>query len=362
MRLLAVSALGEVAGGESTLLRTLPALTRRGYEVRLAVPSRGGLSRAAGARNIQTVRLPLGPPERFTPAALLGVVLAPAHLARTDVVWLNGPSTQRLLPALIAMGRPAVLRVNNPLSEPPAWWRRSRCWSVVRAISVPSSATAEECLAAGAPADRIHVMPPPGWEEGKRPPSRPEANGGAIRVGFVGTIERRKGVLELIQAADGFLSAHPEATLTVIGAPRPQDGEEYARQVRDAAAAARTSDRIELRGYVPNAVTEIAGFDVLVIPSHQEPMATVTSEAAAVGVPMVASRVGGLPEGVGDGGILVPPGDSPALAEAIRSLLDDRGRRLELAERARAGASRFDPTVFAERMDEVLREAVRAAR
>ncbi|MFL5823903.1 MAG: glycosyltransferase family 4 protein [Solirubrobacteraceae bacterium] len=362
MRLLAVSTLGEVAGGESTLLRALPALRRRGYAPRLAVPSGGDLRKAARERDVPTVRIPLGPPERFTPAALIGMIAAPPHLARCDVVWLNGPPTQRLLPALALTGRRAVLRVNNPLSEPPAWWRRPGYWRIVQVISVPSQATADECLAAGAPEERIHVMPPPGWEEGRRPVPARRSDNGALRIGFVGTIEARKGVLELIRAADEFLDADPRATLTVIGAPRPQDRGGYAQQVRDAVTAARTGDRIELRGYVPDARSVIAELDVLVIPSHQEPMATVTSEAAAAGVPIVATRVGGLPEGVGDGGILVPPGDPRALAEAVRSLLDDPARRRALAERALAGAGRFDPAAFAETMDGLLRGAVQAAR
>ena len=96
---------------------------------------------------------------------------------------------------------------------------------------------------------------------------------------------------------------------------------------------------------------------MLVIPSHQEPMATVTGEAASSGVPVVASRVGGLPEGVGEGGVLVEPGDPRALSTAIRSLLDDPARRQSLSERALAGAARFDPAVFASDMDELLRLA-----
>ncbi len=110
-------------------------------------------------------------------------------------------------------------------------------------------------------------------------------------------------------------------------------------------------------GYVPNAAREIAGFDLLVIPSHAEPLASVTGEAAAVGTPVVAARVGGLPEGVGEGGVLVPAGNPAALAQAIGGLLGNPARRRELSERALAGAFRFDPKRFAEGMDQLLREA-----
>jgi glycosyltransferase involved in cell wall biosynthesis len=355
MRLLAVSALAEVAGGESTLLRILPLLARRGYSVRLAVPARGPLEAAARDRGISTVVLPLGPPERFTARALGGAGLGVARLVGGDVVWLNGPSTQRLVPALALTRRGAVLRVNNPLSERPRWWRRRRYWETVRAISVPSRATAEECVAAGAPRELVHVMAPPAWGE-----QRPEAvarPGSGLRVGFVGSLEPRKGVIDLIRAAGSFLDGRPGVTLSLIGGPPPGDDGRYASELRAAAAAVAdaVAERIVFRGYVPDAAREIAGLDILVIPSHAEPLASVVGEAAAAGVPVVATSVGGLPEGVADGGLIVPPQDPTALAEAIASLLDDPERRRELGERARRGSSRFDPERFAEDMDRLLR-------
>jgi glycosyltransferase involved in cell wall biosynthesis len=356
-RLLAVSALAEVAGGESTLLRILPVLSRRGYKIRLAVPARGGLDDAAARRGLDTVTVPLGPPESFGPRTLAGAAVALPYLARSDVAWLNGPSTQRLVPALALTRRRALLRFNNPLSDPPAWWRRRRYWDVVRAVSVPSQAMAQDCIAAGAPSELVHVMPPPAW--GDEPPVAGRRSGDGVRVGFVGSLEPRKGVIDLIHAADSFLARHPESTLTLIGQPPPGDDGRYASELREAAASVRGHERITFRGYVPNAAAEIAGFDLLVIPSHAEPLASVTGEAAAAGVPVVAARVGGLAEGVADGGVLVGPSDPRALGEAISALLGDPERRRQLGQRALAGASRFDPKRFAETMDSLLREIAR---
>ncbi len=357
-RLLAASALSVVAGGENELLRVLPVLKTRGYEPRVAVPARGELADAIRAQGIPTVTIPLGPPERFTARSLLGAALSPVELLRSDVVWLNGLSTQRLVPGLALTGRRAVLRVNNPLSEPPAWWRRRRYWSVVRAISVPSRATAQECIAAGAPPQLVHVMEPPAWGQ-KQPPAPARRSREGLRVGFVGSLEPRKGAIDLIRAADSFLARHPEASLTLIGQPPPGDDGRYAAELRAAAGSVDGQDRIVFRGYVPNAAAEIAGFDLLVIPSHAEPLASVTGEAAAAGVPVVAARVGGLPEGVADGGVLVTPGDPRALGATINALLDDPDRRRQLSERALAGASRFDPERFAENMDGLLRGVAR---
>ena len=239
------------------------------------------------------------------------------------MVWLNGPSTQRLVPALALTGRRAVLRVNNPLTEPPSWWRRRRYWQIVRAISAPSRATADECIAAGAPAELVHVMAPPAWGE-DRPEPHTARDNGALQVGFVGSLEPRKGVLELIRLPTPSWPSIPRPRLVVIGRPPPGDDGRYAAPVRQAAASARGHDRIVFRGYVPNAAAEIAEFDLLVIPSHAEPLASVTGEAAAAGVPVVATSVGGLVEGVGQGGVLVPAQDPRALAAAITGLLADR--------------------------------------
>jgi glycosyltransferase involved in cell wall biosynthesis len=357
MRLLAVSPLSEIYGGEQELLRVLPAVRRRGHQVMLAVPADGPLRDAASERGIPTARVPLGPPDRLTGAALAGAVLAPVHLLRCDAVWLNGLSAQRLVPALALTGRRAVLRVNNPLPAPPAWWRRKRFWDIVRAISAPSGATGSECVAAGAPPDRVHVLPPSGWEDGRRPAPVSRHGEGQVRVGFVGRIEPRKGVLELVAAAETFLSGHPEAVLTIIGAP-VSEGDSYAERVRELAAFSPCRDQIEFRGYVPDAAAEIARLDVLAVPSHAEPGGTVVSEAAAAGVPTVACQVDGMAENVGEGGIMVPPGDPDRLAEAISALLDDPARRQQLSERALAGAYRFDPNRFAQEIERLLEEAV----
>jgi glycosyltransferase involved in cell wall biosynthesis len=179
-------------------------------------------------------------------------------------------------------------------------------------------------------------------------------------VGFVGTIEPRKGVLELVQAAAEFLAQRRQATLTIIGEPPGRSGD-YAERVRAAAAASGVSDRIRFQGYVDDAAGRMAGFDVLAVPSLAEPFGTVAAEAAARGVPVVASAVGGLVEVVGDGGILVAPGDPRALARAVGELLDDPDRRGRLSASALAGAHRFDPRTSAEVMETLLRQAAAGA-
>lgn len=360
MRILAVSTLAHVAGGELMLLRVLPRLARRGHRVRLAVPGDGRLLEAARALDIETTRIPLGPPDRRTSAAAVGLLMALRELPWADAVWLNGLPTERLVPALVLCRRRAVLRVNNPLAAAPAAWRRPGFWRAVAVVTADSAASARECVAAGAPVDRVHAVLPPAW--GDADPPEPHTPDGNLRVGFVGTIEPRKGVLELIQAAVRFLADRPRATLTVIGDPPPGQDPGYAARVREAASSSNVSDQIEFRGYLADAAAEIGGFDLLVVPSLAEPFGTVAAEAGARGVPVVASEVGGLPEVVGSGGVLVPPGEPRALGRAVAHLLDDAAWRAALGEQALAEARRFDPARSAETMERLLLQAAGARR
>jgi colanic acid/amylovoran biosynthesis glycosyltransferase len=131
---------------------------------------------------------------------------------------------------------------------------------------------------------------------------------------YVGRLSPEKGILDLVEAADGI-------PLVVVG-----DG-----PLRDKVPHAL--------GFVPNA--ELGPYyrraAVVAVPSRREGYGVVCAEAMAHGRPVVASRVGGMPSMVEDGhtGILVEPGDPAALRAAIERLLDDPDSRRRLGEAAR---------------------------
>ncbi len=124
---------------------------------------------------------------------------------------------------------------------------------------------------------------------------------------------------------------------------------------------ARQYPAIRLVGGVPfDAVPDwIRSADVVVVPSRREPLGLVAIEALASGVPVVASNVGGLIESVQDGrtGVLIPPGDPSAIAEALRSLEDD-GRRASYAAAAPASIARHSLDRSTEAMDAIWRSLV----
>lgn len=149
---------------------------------------------------------------------------------------------------------------------------------------------------------------------------------------YVGRLVTEKGVWPLLDAFERQKSA---ATLKIVG-------EGPLRADLEASVARRgLQDRVTFAGFVPHERLrdELLGAAALVAPSiWQEPLGLVLFEALACGVPVIASAVGGIPEIVSDGenGLLVPPGDSIRLAEAIDRLVGDA----DFHRRMREGAAR----------------------
>ncbi|MQY12765.1 D-inositol-3-phosphate glycosyltransferase [Streptomyces sp. RB5] len=166
------------------------------------------------------------------------------------------------------------------------------------------------------------------------------------RVVFAGRLEPVKGVHVLLAAFRRVLAVHPGARLTVVG-----DGSDRPRLE----AAAADLPGVEFRGWVGPAEVRDCLRDaaVVALPSlWPENFPTVALEALQLGRPLLASRVGGLPELVGDdNGLLVPPGDTAALADALTGLLGDQERLRRLGEGSAARAGRYDAGVFLDALE-----------
>ena len=164
-------------------------------------------------------------------------------------------------------------------------------------------------------------------------PFRPEGRP-ADRVIAVGRLAQHKGYDYLLRAAHVLYARGVDCTIELVG-----DGPERGALAR-LAAELGIAERVRFRGWLPftEARTAMAEATVLVHPSDGlgDGLPNVVREAMALGTPVIASDVAGLPDALGDGcGVLVPPRDVAALATAIDGLLRDSARRAEIATRAR---------------------------
>src|SRR5207302_502070 len=172
---------------------------------------------------------------------------------------------------------------------------------------------------------------------------------------FVGRLVALKGVVHLLGAMPRVLAACPEARLVLVG-----DGEErsYLEQV---ARALHLMDRVSFVGAREHGevIRYMRAADVFVLPSLIESFGIVLVEAMSCGLPIVASKVMGIPAVVEDGvnGVLVPPGDEAALAAGVIRLLTDPAARNQIAERNLAKAADYVLPRIADRFVALWRAA-----
>ena len=141
----------------------------------------------------------------------------------------------------------------------------------------------------------------------------------AFVMTYTGRLIGGKGIEDLLRATAHLAPQHPEARALVVG-EGPLDA-----PLKQLAAELNITDQIVFSGFRRDIPAVLAASDVFVLPSFSEGLPLSLLEAMAACKPVVASRVGGIPEVVVDGetGLLIDPGDVPGLAAALASLIDD---------------------------------------
>jgi glycosyltransferase involved in cell wall biosynthesis len=169
---------------------------------------------------------------------------------------------------------------------------------------------------------------------------------GALVIGFVGRIVRDKGLIELTQSWRALREECPSLHLLVAGPFESQDP-----IPADVEATLRSDPRIHLAGMVLDMPSMYRTLDLLVLPTYREGFGTALLEAAAMELPVIATRIPGCVDAVRDGetGLLVPVRDAEALTAAIRVYLGDPKLRRQHGANGRHRARRdFHPEMIRE--------------
>lgn len=348
-----------IGGGEQHLLRVARGCREWGYRVDIVCIPGSGLEAEARSAGIEILRMPAGRrPGVGRELRRLFDAAAP------DIVHVHGFYAMAVAcPAARRAGVPFILTTVHSMPNaalelrPGAAGRiefalRSRLYrraarSIDRFVCVVNAAR-DELLGLGIPAQKLTVIANgiPDPRAGGSPVSKPE--GSSVLVGSVGRLERAKGYLDFIEAAAIILGRDERVRFRLVG-----QGSEH-EALRQRAARLGLGERFEFAGWSGDPIAEIATMDVYVVSSITETTNLTLLEAMGLGVPVVATDVGGISDAVADGvsGRLVPAHRPELLAKAIFELGGDPEARASMGA---AGRERFEAAFTLDRMLEAHR-------
>ena len=211
----------------------------------------------------------------------------------------------------------------------------------------------------GVPPDGITLLPnsvpPVRQAHGDAMPLPSDLGGEGPVVGVVARLQPEKGVASFLKAASHVARELPEARFVVVGdGPLRED-------LLGLAEDLGVRDQVHFLGFRPDAQALLELMDVVAVPSVSEGTPLIVLEAMSAGVPVVASRVGGIPGQIRPGreGLLVPPGDAKALGNALLSLLRDPERAWRMGEAGRLRAeTEFSHETMVRKVEGLYREAL----
>jgi glycosyltransferase involved in cell wall biosynthesis len=229
-------------------------------------------------------------------------------------------------------------------------------WKGARHVIAVSEAAARSLAGHGLPPERISVIHS---ATDLDPDQRPQPLGMRARLGLapstllavsVAALTAEKDQATLIRAAHALRDRLPDLHWVVAG-----EGDQRPALTAQARGLG-VGDRVHLPGHLDDPARLIAEATVFVMSSQQEGLGTSVLDALALGIPVASTTAGGLPELLAGGsGILVPPGDPAAMAEAVRRILTDPEAARALADRGRSTARRLTPRRMAEQVRSVYR-------
>lgn len=358
MKVLHVEGGSHLYGGAQQALVLMRGLKARGVDNLLACRTRSALARAAAPYADVHPMMMLGDLD----LGIIGRLYRLIRRTHPDIVHLHSRIGADVMGGIAARlaGVPVVhsRRQDNPEHR----WAVALKYRLHDRVIAISEGIGRVLLSEGLPAAKLRVVrdaieitpsvesPEREWFERsfQLPPGVPV-------IGVVAQLIRRKGHHVLLEALPAVLAAYPTAQIMFFGKGP------LAAELRDAIERQGLAGHVRLAGFRDDLPRILPCLDILVHPALMEGLGVSLLQASSAGLPIVATRVGGIPEAVEDEvtGLLVEPGRADALAVAIRRLLEDRTLRQRMG---RAGRERVEREFSADLMVEgnlrVYRELV----
>jgi glycosyltransferase involved in cell wall biosynthesis len=318
-------------GGAQQVAWICAGLAERGHDNLLVCPPGAAIGRHFEGSAVRVRELPCSGDADLTFIFRLAALL---RRERPDLVHLHSRRGADALGGLAARlaSVPAVLsrRVDN--AEAP-WLARLKYRLYGRTICI-SEGIAEVLRSEGVEPTRLRVVRSALLPSADMPTSRAELQqqfgiaDGRLCIGVVAQLIERKGHRLLLAALRADASLANRVQVLCFGQG----------PLRAALEAESQGLPVQFVGFRDDLQRWLPALDLLVHPALREGLGVSLLQASAAGVPIIASRAGGIPEAVRDGinGLLVPPGDAPALGAALHRLVDDAGLRRQLGEQGRS--------------------------
>jgi glycosyltransferase involved in cell wall biosynthesis len=319
-------------GGQDQLLALLKGLRQRGHEVHLVCQPRTLLGKRAGEQGISVHPLAIRSEIGLISLLLLIPIL---RRVRPDILAFNTPKAifiGTLASTFASVGAKIIFRrVNFPLRDN-LFSRLKYTWGIDSIIAISESIRLQLQMC-GIPASKIRTiyegmdlsLYPKQKQPKYRNPNEP------VVIGTVAHLSREKGLNYLIEAASLIPGVQNRMRFVIVG-----DGK-CLQELRDLTVNKGLTDTFHFAGFHPRTYQFMKSFDIFALPSLSEGLSSAILEAMAASLPIIATKVGGIPELVkdGDNGLLVAPAHPAALAHAIQQLADHPEQADRMGQRGR---------------------------
>lgn len=338
-------------GGQRQLLRLFNGFMARGHEQLLVCPEGSALEQRAAQAGLDVFPLPAHDPGHAHGILQLRQYL---QIRPHDILHAHDGRAQSC--AWVAtLGMPVRRVASRRVTYLPAdsWSYRLKYSYTCHGVIAVSDFVRGLLLRSGVPETKIAVIPDgidcprelPDATRKAQARARFGFGPGDFVVGHLGAFTPEKGQDVALEAFALLAERLPRARLLLAGDGPTRTSSGMTSRL------ARVADRAKLCGEIENLDDFYPALDLFIMPSRAEGLGSAALHAMAYGLPVVASRVGGLPEVVveGESGCLVAPDSPPALAEAIAAAAADGERLRRFGAKARDRASRFSTAIMLER-------------